>query len=150
MLKLRDISEVCSMIQRLNSYNLLTDKVTKKVPYTIYRPDEKKQKKYRGVIKALKYKCCLSFRTCQTKIFKFADLTHTICWPTNIAKKQKIVEINLSIYVSAKHLPICKNQKCRQIWLLHSFPNVWKMHNLQITETPKMAKNFNQSTKILN
>ena len=32
MLMLRDISEVCSMIQRLNSYNLLTDKVTEKVP----------------------------------------------------------------------------------------------------------------------
>ena len=32
MLTLRDISEVCSMIQRLNSYNLLTDKVTEKVP----------------------------------------------------------------------------------------------------------------------
>ena len=32
------------MIQRLNSYNLLTDKVTKKVPYTIYRPDDKNKK----------------------------------------------------------------------------------------------------------
>ena len=32
LLMLRDISEVCSMIQRLNSYNLLTDKVTEKVP----------------------------------------------------------------------------------------------------------------------
>ena len=27
---------------------------------------------------------------------------------------------------------------------------VWKMHNLQIIETPKKAKNFNQSSKILN
>ena len=41
MLTLCDIFEVCSMIQRLNSYNLLTDKVTEKVPYTIYRPDKK-------------------------------------------------------------------------------------------------------------
>ena len=82
MLTLRDISEVCSMIQRLDSYNLLTDKVTEKVPYTIY-----KQKKYRGVrnelsikvnIKALKYKSCLSFRTCQKKFFEFTDSTHTI------------------------------------------------------------------------
>ena len=40
MLMLRDISEVCPMTQRLNSYNLLTDKVTEKVPYTIYRPDK--------------------------------------------------------------------------------------------------------------
>ena len=32
MLTLGDMSEVCSMNQRLNSYNLLTDKVTEKVP----------------------------------------------------------------------------------------------------------------------
>ena len=44
MLTLRDISEVCSMIQRLNSYNLLTDKVAEKVPWTIYRPDKKSKK----------------------------------------------------------------------------------------------------------
>ena len=77
MLMLRGISEVCSMIRRLNSYNLLTDKVTVKVPYTIYRPDKKK---YRGVknelslkdnIKALKYKSCLSFPACQKKLLNF-------------------------------------------------------------------------------
>ena len=82
MLKLRDISEVCSMIQRLNSYNLLTDKVTEKVPYTIYRPD-KKNKKSIGKsemdnIKALKYISCISFRTCQKNFFDFTDSTHTI------------------------------------------------------------------------
>ena len=44
MLMLRDISEVCSMIQKLNSYNLLTDKATEKVPYTIYRPDKRNKK----------------------------------------------------------------------------------------------------------
>ena len=44
MFALLDTSEICSMIQRLNSYNLLTDKVTEKVPYTIYRPDKKKKK----------------------------------------------------------------------------------------------------------
>ena len=32
------------MIQRLNSYNLMTDKVTEKVPYTFYRPDKKNKK----------------------------------------------------------------------------------------------------------
>ena len=32
------------MIQRLNSYNLLTDKVAEKVPWTIYRPDKKAKK----------------------------------------------------------------------------------------------------------
>ena len=36
-----DISEICSMIQRLNSYNLLTAKVTEKIPY---RPDKKNKK----------------------------------------------------------------------------------------------------------
>ena len=35
------------MIQRLNSYNLLTGKVAEKVSWTIYRPDKKKQKEYR-------------------------------------------------------------------------------------------------------
>ena len=43
MLTLHDISEVCSMLQRVNSYNLLNDKVTEKIPYTIYRPDKKKK-----------------------------------------------------------------------------------------------------------
>ena len=32
------------MIQRLNSYNLLTDKGTEKVPETIYRPDKENKK----------------------------------------------------------------------------------------------------------
>ena len=43
MLTLRDISEVCSMIQRLNSYNLLADKVTEKVQFT---EQTNKPKKY--------------------------------------------------------------------------------------------------------
>ena len=44
MLMLLDISEICSMIQRLNSYNLLTDKVAEKVHWTIYRPGKKHEK----------------------------------------------------------------------------------------------------------
>ena len=40
------------------------------------------------------------------KIVEFTDSTHTIYWPTNIAKKQQTVEINLSIYVSTKYLQI--------------------------------------------
>ena len=92
MLTLLDISEICSMIQRFNSYNSLTDKV----PWTIYRSDKKKQKEYRRVenelsindnIKTLKYKSCLSFRTCQKKIIEFTDSTHMIYWPTSMAKK---------------------------------------------------------------
>ena len=72
-----------SMIQRVNSCNLLTDKVTEKVIYTICRPDKnKKQKKYWGVrnelsvkdnIKALKYKSCISFRTCQKKLLNLLN-----------------------------------------------------------------------------
>ena len=41
MLKLLDISKICYIIQKLNSYNLLIEKVAEKVPWTIYRPDEK-------------------------------------------------------------------------------------------------------------
>ena len=46
MLKLPALSEtgMCYMIQRLNSYNLLTDKVAEKVPWTIYWPDKKSKK----------------------------------------------------------------------------------------------------------
>ena len=46
MLMLLGISETFSMIQRLNSYNSLTDKVAEKFPWTNYRPDNKKIKRY--------------------------------------------------------------------------------------------------------
>ena len=52
------------------------------------------------------YKSCLSFHAWQKKIVDFTDSTNTIYWPTNIAKKQQTVEINLSIYVSTKYIPI--------------------------------------------
>ena len=45
MFTLLDISEICSMTQRLNSYTLLTDKVAEKVPSTIHTPDKKKVKR---------------------------------------------------------------------------------------------------------
>ena len=115
MLTLLDISEICSVIQRINSYNLLTEKVAEKVPWTIYRPDKKKQTKYRKVgnelsikdnIKALKYKSCLSFCACQKKIVEFTDSTNTIYWPTNIAKILATVAKSYSIYVSTKQLSI--------------------------------------------
>ena len=41
MLTFPDISEICSVIQRLESYNLMTDKVTETVPWTIDTPDKK-------------------------------------------------------------------------------------------------------------
>ena len=41
MLKFLGISEICYIIQKFNSYNLLTNKVAEKVPWTIYRPDKK-------------------------------------------------------------------------------------------------------------
>ena len=45
MLMPLDISEISSMIQGLNSYNLLTDKLAKKVLWTIYTADKKKIEK---------------------------------------------------------------------------------------------------------
>ena len=60
MLKLLDISKISYMIQWLNSYNLLTEKVAEKLPWTIYRPEKK---------------------------VEFTDSTLTIYWPRNIAKK---------------------------------------------------------------
>ena len=68
MLTLVDISEICSMIQRLNSYNLVTDKVAEKVPWTIYRPDKKSEEL--DNIKSLKYKSCVSF----------ASMSEKNCW----------------------------------------------------------------------
>ena len=44
MLTLLDISEICSMVQRLNSHNLLTGKVAEKFTWAIYRPDKKSKK----------------------------------------------------------------------------------------------------------
>ena len=44
MLTFLEISEICSKIQRLNSYNLLTNKKGK-VTWAINRPDEQKLKK---------------------------------------------------------------------------------------------------------
>ena len=44
MLTSLDISEICSMIQSLNSYNLVTEKKADKVPWTIYIPDKKEKK----------------------------------------------------------------------------------------------------------
>ena len=44
MIKLLDISKICYMIERLNWYNLTTDKVSEKVPWTIYWPDRKSWK----------------------------------------------------------------------------------------------------------
>ena len=45
MFKLLDISKIYYIIQRLNSYNLLTNKAAEKVSSTIYRPDEKNYKR---------------------------------------------------------------------------------------------------------
>ena len=39
MLKFLDVSEICYMIQKLNSYNLLIEKVAEKVTWAIYRQD---------------------------------------------------------------------------------------------------------------
>ena len=44
MLKLLDISKICYIIQRSNSYHLAKNKFAEKDPGTIYRPDEKSYK----------------------------------------------------------------------------------------------------------
>ena len=90
--------------------------MAEKVPWTIYRPKKKVKQSVEGRvtnefsiknnIKALKYKSCLGFPACQKKIVELTDSTHAIYWPTNIAKKQQTVEVNISIYVSTKYLPI--------------------------------------------
>ena len=56
---------------------------------TIYRPDEKKQKMYWKVKKALKFKSFLSFQVCQKKIVEFTDLTHTFYRPVETQKQIK-------------------------------------------------------------
>ena len=48
MLKLLDISEICYMIQRFNSYNFLSDKVTEKVLDQQFTDYMKKAKKSTG------------------------------------------------------------------------------------------------------
>ena len=48
MLTLLDISEICSMIQKLNSYNLLTDKVALKKPLEQFTDQIKKRKESIG------------------------------------------------------------------------------------------------------
>ena len=44
MLTLLDISQVCTVIQSVNSCNLLTDKKAEKVPRKILRPEKKNEK----------------------------------------------------------------------------------------------------------
>ena len=44
MFTLLGITETCSFIQRLNSYILLIDKVTEKVPWTNFRLDKNAKK----------------------------------------------------------------------------------------------------------
>ena len=41
MLKLLEISKTCDIIQKLNSYNLMTKKMAEKTHRKIYKPDEK-------------------------------------------------------------------------------------------------------------
>ena len=79
------------------------------------------------MLKALKYKSSLSFRAFQKKIVEFTYSTHTIYWPTNIAKKQQTLEISLSIYQYLQHkqcLCILTLSKCNayfidQIWIIY-------------------------------
>ena len=41
MLKLLEISEICDIIQKLNSYNLMTKEMAEKAHWKVYKLDEK-------------------------------------------------------------------------------------------------------------
>ena len=86
MLTLHDISEVCSMLQRVNSYNLLNDKVTEKIPCTIYRPD-KKQKMYWGVRNELSSNINLTSVSVHVREKLLNLLTELIQFTDQLAKK---------------------------------------------------------------
>ena len=90
------MSEICYIIQRHNSYNLMTDKVAESVPWTIYRPDEKgikvpeswKLTFYKGqYFKPSNLNLASVSEHAGKNIVEFADSTHTIYWSTNIAKQ---------------------------------------------------------------
>ena len=109
MLTLLDISEIRSIIQKLNSYNLLTGKVAEKISWTLYRPNKKTWKEYWRVavelfikdnIKALKYKSCLNFCACQKKFLEFTDSTNTIYWLKNRAKNSIKLLKKIFLYMS--------------------------------------------------
>ena len=83
MLMFLEISKICSMIQRLDSCNLLTNKKRlKKWLEQLTDPMKKKAKKVLEstwtILKVLKYKPCLSFWGCQKKIVGFTYSTHII------------------------------------------------------------------------
>ena len=97
------------------------------------------KKKYWGVrnelpikdkIKALKYKSCLSFRTCQKKIVEFTDSTHTLCWPTNIAKKAASCW-NKSFYICQYQIPSNINNVCVSWHFQIAIVYRPDLHNLQ-------------------
>ena len=73
------------MIQRLNSYNLLTDKVSRKSVEQFtdqlkksYKSTEKLEINFREktILTAVKYKSCLSFRGSQKNIVEFTNSTY--------------------------------------------------------------------------
>ena len=89
--------------------------MAEKVPWTIYRPDEKSYKST-GKLE-MNFSWSINFKPSninlvsvseevEKKIVEFTYLTHTISWPTNITKKAAIVQNNLSMYVSTKYFPI--------------------------------------------
>ena len=89
--------------------------MAEKVSSTVYRPDKKKHKKYwritnelsiKGNIKALKYKSCLSFPACQKKMLNLLTQLLQFTDQQIQPEKHQTVEINLSIYVGTKYLPI--------------------------------------------
>ena len=101
MLKLLDISKICSMIQRLNSNNLLIQNGWKSLLNNLQTRQKKVSESWKENFQKGQHFCA-----CQKKIVEFTGSALTIYWPTNIAKKQQTVEISLSIHVCTKYLPV--------------------------------------------
>ena len=102
MLTLLNISEICSMIQRLNSYNLVTDKVTEKVSWAIYRPDKKgKSGSESWILDIFKMQWIIyrpGLHNLQTRRKKFKRVASGCKWS------------------------FCQSKKYLQIWSLPKFP----------------------------
>ena len=92
MFKLLEISQIKYSTHTIH----WPKKQAKKVTWAIYRPDEKKLRKYWKVgislsindhTKIPQIYTLPQFLSILEKIVEFFDLTHSIYWPTNIAKK---------------------------------------------------------------
>ena len=106
---------ICHMIQRLNSNNLLTDKVAEKVHWTIYRLDKKAKKvpeSWKWIfhkVQCLKLSNIFLSSVSEHVRKKLCNLLAQLIQFTDqqiYLKKHQTVEKNLTMYVSTKYFPI--------------------------------------------